>query len=283
MNARTLPFWMTVIAAAALALGIVAAPLAAQTQAAGSDRVVVPLSHPTQPARVNVSMVFGSITVRAYNGQSVVISTSGGSGRHERPLPPEAQGMHRLTLNPAITADEDDNVVNVHMSLFDGGGNVSLEVPVNTSLKLHTVNGGQISVTGVHGDLNVSDVNGEINLNHVSGSILASALNGRIRATVSALDPSKPSSFSSMNGTIDVTLPAATRANLRMRTDHGDIYIDNGFNFQVRRSQASTRERGRQGMVRVRINRTIEGVLNGGGTEIRFTDFNGSIYVRKGR
>ncbi len=283
MNARTLPFWMAAIAAAALALGAAAAPAAAQTQAAGSDRVVVPLSHPSQPARVNVAMVFGSITVRAYNGQSVVITTRGGHGDHRRPLPPEAQGMRRLTLNPAITADEDDNTVNVHMSLFDGGGNVTLEVPADTSLKLHTVNGGEISVTGVHGDLNVSDLNGAIYLNHVSGSILANALNGRITATVDALDPNKPSSFSSMNGTIDVTLPPATRANLRLRTDHGDIYIDNGFNFQVRNTRASTSERGRNGMFRVRINRTIEGALNGGGTEVRFTDFNGSIYVRKGK
>ncbi len=283
MNPRTLPFWLAAITAAALALGAAAAPAAAQTQAQGSDRVVVPLSHPSQPARVNVSMVFGSITVRAYNGQSVVITTHGGRARHARPLPPEAQGMRRLTLNPAITADENDNVVNVHMSLFDGGGDVSLQVPVNSSLKLHTVNGGEIAVTGVHGDLNVSDLNGAIYLNHVSGSILANALNGRITATVDALDPDKPSSFSSMNGTIDVTLPPATRANLRMRTDHGNIYIDNGFQFQVRHTQASSSERGRNGMYRVRINRTIEGELNGGGTEIRITDFNGSIYVRRGK
>lgn len=259
--------------------------LAACAQANGNT-ITIPLSHPTQPATVKVSTLQGTITVTAASNVSgVVLESTGGEqwNRHRNP-PAEAQGMHLLNQNPGLSASEDNNVVTVSTSAF-GGGNLNIQVPVHTSLSLHSVNGERIVVTGVQGDINVQDTNGNITLNNVGGSIIAHGLNGRVVATIVSLDPSKPSSFSSLNGTIDVTLPATVRANLRLHTDQGDIYMDDGFNFQPTRSPsdnsspASTRES--NGMYKVRVDRTVYGTLNGGGPELRFENFNGNIYIRK--
>ncbi|MGH7001050.1 MAG: hypothetical protein ACREEA_06035, partial [Stellaceae bacterium] len=96
---------------------------------------------------------------------------------------------------------------------------------------------------------------------------------------------SKPSSFSSLNGTIDVTLPADVKADLKMKTSQGDIYMDDGFNFQATRAPAgsSPGERNGQGMYVVRVDRNIYGALNGGGPVIRIENYNGNIYVRKAK
>jgi len=279
------------LAAVALTTGLaVALPAAAIAQAPASssspDHIVVPLSHPSQPATLKVSTLSGTITVRAYNGQDVIVDSTGGSsrGRRMRNPPPEAQGMHRLDVNPGLTAEEDNNVVTVHASVF-GGGNLEIQVPAHTSLVLHSVNGRFIQVEGVSGDIDAADTNGNITLHNVSGSIVANALNGRITATVAQLDPSKPSAFSSLNGTIDVTLPADVHCNLRLKTDHGDIYMDDGFNFQAAPapSKSGQGQRNAQGMYKVQLDRTTYGTLNGGGPEIRISNFNGNIYLRKAK
>jgi len=268
---------------AALAAGVAAA---AQAPAPSPDHVVVPLSHPSQPATLKVSSLRGTITVRAYNGPSVIIDSAGGdhASRRPRSVPPEAQGMHRLNVNPGLTAEEDNNVVTVHTSVFSGG-DLDIQVPVHTSLVLHSVNGRFIQVEGVSGDINAEDTNGSITLHNVSGSVVANALNGRITATVAQLDPSKPSAFSSLNGTIDVTLPADVHCNLRLKTDHGDIYMDDGFNFQAAPapSKSGQGQRNAQGMYKVQLDRTTYGTLNGGGPEIRISNFNGNIYLRKAK
>lgn len=265
------------VAMAGLLAGTLILPAAAQ-----SNRVVVPLSHPSQPAIVRATTMNGSITVRAYDGGQVIIETSGGSHAMRR-LPPEAQGMHRLDTNSGINATEDNNVVTISTSMLDGGsGNLLIQVPVHTSLRLHSMNGDRMEVDGVSGDISAEDTNGNIELNHVSGSIVASAMNGKITAVIAQLDSQKPSSFSSMNGTIDITLPANVHANLRLKTSMGQIYMDNGFQFQQTPSPQPEGERGSNGMYRVRVDHTITGTLNGGGPDIRVQNFNGSIYIHKG-
>jgi hypothetical protein len=100
-----------------------------------------------------------------------------------------------------------------------------------------------------------------------------------VLATLDRVDPSKPMSFSTLNGTIDVTLPADVRANVRMKTDNGDIYSD--FDIKLGSSGAREVEHERGGAYHVRFDRGLRGTINGGGPEYQFTSFNGQIYIRK--
>lgn len=250
--------------------------------AGAQNRIVVPLSHSSQPATLRVTTMNGSIVVRAYSGNQVIIESSGGSHHRAERVPPEAEGMHRLNGSAGLSASEDNNVVTVHTSIFGGGGNLDIQVPVHTSMQLHSMNGDRIEVDGVTGDISAEDTNGNVVLNNVSGSIVASAMNGRITAIIGHLDANKPSSFSSMNGTIDITLPADVHADLRLKTSMGQIYMDNGFAFQQSQAPGPVSERSNNGMYRVHVDNTIFGKLNGGGPQIQVQNFNGNIYIHKG-
>jgi hypothetical protein len=50
-------------------------------------------------------------------------------------------------------------------------------------------------------------------------------MNGEVRA-IYAKAPQKPISITSMNGEVDLRLPADTKANIRMRTHNGSILTD---------------------------------------------------------
>ena len=91
-------------------------------------------------------------------------------------------------------------------------------------------------------------------------------------------------SFSSLNGDIDVTLPADLKAKVKLKSDNGAVYSD--LDIQV---DASSRKPVVQdnssghGRFRVQFDRATYGVINGGGPEIQLTTFNGNIYIRKAK
>ena len=126
-------------------------------------------------------------------------------------------------------------------------------------------------------------MNGPITLTDVAGSVVAHSMNGRVVATMLQVTNQKPMAFTSMNGSVDVTLPSSAKANLRLRSDRGDIYTD--FDVQLQPQVAKTPtvqdSRTRGGRFRLEVDNSISGTINGGGAEIKFQNFNGNIYIRK--
>ncbi len=263
------------------------APMAGAQDSA--NRVTVPLSDPSRPASVRAHLLTGSITVKAYDGKEVIVEASSRDGegpgrRHGRESRDETStdGLKRIPmLATGLSVEAENNQVTIGTDSTRRAVDLTITVPVHTSLSLHTVNGGNISVTGVDGELDINNVNGEVTLNNVAGSAVAHALNGRVLATFSRVDQ-KPMAFSSLNGNIDVTFPASLKANLSLRTDNGEVFSD----FDVKLEPVApkqTVEDGRQqgGVYRVKIEKTVRGTINGGGPEIQLKNFNGNIYIRK--
>ncbi|MBF8296832.1 MAG: hypothetical protein HW389_3377 [Bacteroidetes bacterium] len=187
-----------------------------------------------------------------------------------------------------LTVEEDDNVVTVSTGMRGGSRTVdlTLRVPTNCSMHLSTVNDGNIEVENVNGDLEINNTNGSVRLTGISGSAVAHALNEDLTATFVKLDPQKQLSFSSLNGKIDVTLPSDVKANVYMKSDQGEIYSD--FDLKILTENISpsvTKEenKGKKGKFRVSVEKAMRASINGGGQEIQFTNFNGDIYIRKGK
>ena len=260
-----------------------------QAQDSGADRVTVSWSDPSRPGLIKVNLIQGGITVRTHNGRDVIIegrSRVGGgrSGRAGRGNPPaEAGGLRRIDGSASgLTVEEDNNVMSVSSQAFSRTVDLDIQVPARTSLNLRTFNGGNISIEGVEGEIEVTNMNGGVTLTNVAGSVVAHSSNGRVVAAVRQVTTNKPMAFTSMNGNIDVTLPSSIKANIKMRTDNGEIYSD--FDIQLRPSAtAPTIEdsRNRGGRYRIQLDKTMLGTVNGGGPEFDLRTMNGNIYIRR--
>jgi hypothetical protein len=266
-----------------IALNSVLVALAAT--AAAQDKVTVPLSSPGQPVTVKAHMISGSITVTAGTGPQVVIESAASPKDVQGALlgsdvPP---GMHRIAGGAhGFNVEEDHNVVTVIPDLGGWGTNLAIQVPVNTSVELKTVNGGHIDVTGVSGDLDVENVNGPVTLKNVSGSVSAHTVNGSLTVSLDKVAPDKPMSFSSLNGKVDVTIPADTKARLRLKTTNGAVYSDFDVKMEPDNSKPVIEDgRGRGGRYRIRTDRGTYGSINGGGPEYSFQTMNGTILIHK--
>jgi outer membrane protein assembly factor BamB len=243
------------------------AGVAAFCQDAQPDRATVPFSDPSRPKSLHASLINGGITVKGYDGKDAIVEArpQGDSGRRGRRAE-RSDGMRRIDIGGSgLVVDESDNVITV-----------------GTSLKLHAVNGGDIVVDHIVGDVEINNTNGNATATHISGAAVVHALNGKVLVSLDKVTADKPMSFSSLNGDIDVTLPADVKARAKLKTDNGAVYSD----FEVAVDSSSRQpvvqdSKSGKGRYRVQFDRAMYALINGGGPEIQFTTFNGNIYLRK--
>jgi hypothetical protein len=89
------------------------------------------------------------------------------------------------------------------------------------------------------GDVEVHNLNGEVTLDQISGGATVETMNGEVHATFAKVPADKPLSFSSMNGEVEVRIPADTKANVRLRTQNGAIYTDFDEKALVTKTEAA--------------------------------------------
>ena len=259
-----------------------AAPGAQQT--AGAEQVTVPFTDPSRPGRLRVGLTQGSIKVTGTNRKDVLIVARPRTGGNAARDGGRADGLRRIPQAPSFSIQEDQNEMSVRSETPNIAFDFDIQAPARTHLKLSTINNGAITVEAIEGELEIGNTNGGITLTGVSGSVVADTTNGNVLASLGRVTAQKAMAFTSFNGRVDVTLPASTKANLKLRSDNGDVYTD--FDVAMRPSPAppavtDTRRDG--GRYRITVNKSIYGSINGGGPDIELRTFNGNVYVRKGK
>jgi hypothetical protein len=284
------------------------------------DRAVVPLSNPAKPAVINVSVTRGSITVKGYEGKDVIAEARvrekplgegqdlmGMMGRdaerdaraarlveqytdlaklagrdQEEKKERSHEGMKLITAAlTGLTVVEENNTVNVSTESMRNAVDLTVQVPYASSVSLRVPMGGTIAVDNVSGEIEVNGGMGAVTLRNVSGSAVVHTMNGDIEATFSKIAPDKPLSFSTMNGDIDVTLPADVKADLKLKSQMGNIYSDFDVSLKQTPQKIENSGIGTKGEYRIAFDKSIYGTINGGGQEITFNTFHGDIFLRK--
>ncbi len=192
------------------------------------------------------------------------------------------EGMKLVTAAlTGLTVTEENNTVTVNTDSWKYAVDLTIQVPYASSLELAASMEGAIIVENVTGELEIKGGNGSVTLRNVSGTAVVHTMNGDIEAVLSRVSPDKPLSFSNMNGDIDVTLPADIKANLKLKSQMGNIYSDFDVVLKASAQKSENVEEAERGHYRISYDKGILGTINGGGPEISLTTFNGSIFIRK--
>jgi len=357
---------------ALLAAGTCGWAIAQAAKEPAPERAVVPLSNPAKPGKVEVSVMRGSITVKAYDGKEVIVEARVRekaldvdnmafyysdryvpAGVAKMPPPPaqpgkpapapapaaksvgeadvrahtEAElaerqlaeqerlakriereyahaeayfdvmqddkkareekekkiaGMKRLSgSSSGLEVEEEGNVVTVNTQSWKAATDLVIQVPRATSLEIRSSMDGAVLVEGVNGEIDINNINGPVTVTNVAGNTLVHTVNGDITVVLTRVAADKPLSFSTMNGDIDVTLPADVKANLKMKSEQGEIYSDFDINMTRQPAKAEAAEKTEQGKYRIAFDKALYGMVNGGGQEMGFNTFSGDIYIRK--
>jgi hypothetical protein len=258
---------------------IIAAKSFAQT--GSTETLTVPLSSPGKPYSLKIQLVTGSIKVASYDGKDIIINATPRHDDDEEGSKEVENGMKRIASSGGfeVTAKEADNTVTVNTGNPNRAVDLDLKIPQDVKLKLGTVNDGEVVVENVRGELEVNNVNDKITLTNISGSVVANTVNGDVTVSFREVDPKAPMAFSTLNGDVLITLPADTKANLKIKSDNGDVFSD--FDVQVDKAPAKIDKTNEPGMYRIKKDDWVYGKINGGGPEMMMKNMQGNIYVKK--
>lgn len=275
---------MKIAAAFVVTMILSSQAMAKQAQQATDQKqqLVVPLSEPGKPFKLTIGLLSGSIKVTSYEGKDVVIDVTGEDKRKSNKE--SSNGMKRITAGNGmdVTAEEKNNNVSVRSHSWSAPVHMVIKVPQGEAkMKLSTNNDGDIVVNNVSGELEINNLNGDVQATGISGSVVATSLNGDVIVGFKTIDPKAAMAFSTLNGKIDVTFPATLKANMKLKSDHGEIYSD--FDVDADKTQPVPSKSGSGGTYRIKIDNTVHGKIGGGGPEMMMKNMNGNIYIRKAK
>ncbi len=254
--------------------------LFAQTSA--GDKISVPFSDPDRPGFLEAGLVHGSITIKGYDGKEVIIEAKSRAKRIDKRSRRNSKGMMRLNVvSTGLSVEEQNNRMNISTDSHARTIDLVLQVPLKTSLQLSTVNSGDIYVENIQGELELNNVNGEIKALNISGAVLSNTTNGDVTVIFNKISPDKPMSFVSFNGDVDITFPDLVNADLKLKTEHGEIYTDFEINLEERSKVTKEDSRKEGGKFRLEIESALYGKIGKGGPEYHFSTYNGKIFIRR--
>lgn len=172
--------------------------------------------------------------------------------------------------------DGDRNWDRVH---YDVKYDFTIRVPRNATLRLCTINGGDVIVNGTQGDFDVTNVNGLIEMNKVAGSGRAHTVNGPVTVSFTA-NPKEESSFKTINGNVDVQFLDGLSADFSMKTFNGGLFTD--FDVQPLPGVLLPAGERRDGRFVYRANQFTRVRVGSGGPQITFETLNGNVRARRG-
>ncbi len=219
-------------------------PARADTDSDGST-ASVKLSAPTKPATLRVDVPWADIHILGVDGDTVTVaSTIAQKGGKET----RSDGLRRLDDEVSFELTEHDNLVSLRIAGENPWANHDAEfkisVPRAMALDVKTETGGDLVVKNVEGDIEINNMNGEVLLDGIAGSTVVNTMNGEVRA-IYARAPQKLVSITSMNGEVDLRVPADTKANVRLRTHNGSILTDFDENVLKTKSEGESSGFGR--------------------------------------
>lgn len=221
-----------------------------------------------------------AIEIKGVNGGITAVGAAGGpvevtavkKGRKSEPASVKIEvvehpgGVTICAVYPAVDGRANECVPGKggRMSVRDNDVNVEfrLQVPAGVRFVGRTVNGG-VSARAITADAEAETVNGGVEL-EATGTARATTVNGGITARLGRNDWEGALKLSTVNGGIEMTVPAGLNAELKASTVNGGIETDFPLTVQGRLSK-----------------RRLEGTIGSGGRLLELSTVNGGIGLRK--
>jgi len=226
-----------------------------------------------QPGQtVEIKGVNGAIRAQLSTSREVIVDAHK-KGRRSDPSTvhieavPHAGGITLCAVYPNVDgrANECKPGKEGRMNTRDNDVNVefTVQVPAGVRLVAKTVNG-IIEANQLKSDIGAETTNGKIQIS-TSEAGRAKTVNGTIVAAIGRTDGADPLHFETVNGSVELRLPAGTNADVHASTTNGQINTE--FPMTVS---------GKFGP------KSLNGKIGSGGREIRVSTVNGGVDLKKG-
>ena len=226
---------------------------------------------------VAVKGVNGSITAEASGGNEVQVVALKSSRKSDVnsvqiKVVPHSGGVSICALYPSPSGDLPDcasesseivrSTANHRIENNDVQVDFMVKIPASVNFVGKTING-EVSATSLSGNVVTRTINGSIRIS-TTGYAEATTINGEITARLGDAQWPTPLNFKTINGAINLDLPANTSTDFEAETMNGTINSDFPINLTT-----TLKER-----------KHLRGRIGAGGRELHLKTLNGSINLR---
>lgn len=215
-----------------------------------------------KPGYVVVNSSEGLIKITGYNGSDVII---------KNPF----KNTREFKENISVSTDEAGNGVDISTDEYD----LEIKVPASFSLTLNNSEG-RIEVFNTTGEMSINNSEGAIRLINISGTCMVSSESGDVFAELNSFTGGTPILINTIDGKIDITVPAWAKADVTAGSESGNVYTDFEISMD-RKSSGHSKPKKEGGLIRVASEEHMTGSINGGGEDIVLRSIDGNIYLRK--
>ncbi len=263
---------------------IIILSLLAVTLSGQSDPINVPFSNPSAEKYLDLSVLNAEITIIGKDRDDVLIAYEeieyDDEEREEEEEDTNANGLKKISgSNLDLTIGERNNKVYVNSNNWNKALNMTIEVPKNIEINVNSNMGRMVKASDISGDINIECAIGSIDLTGIDGIVNASTATGKINIAFNSIPSDKSMIITNHTGSIDLTMPASHKADLKMKTNWGEIYSDLAIQTEVKQPEVM-READEDGM-KIKMDNWTHATLNGGGPQITLQSQMGNIYLRK--
>lgn len=247
---------------------------------AQNNEFKIPLSDPNKKGKIKVHINAGSITIKGTARKDVLVRYVEADKDEEDEHEKSKDGLRRVGGGGLdLEFSESNNTVKIESGSWNNRLDLEIEVPTAVDMDVHTYNDGDLMISNIQGSLELDDYNGSITALSISGSVIATSYNGEIKVTFDKVTEGAPMSYSTFNGDIDVTFPAAIKNSVKVKTERGSIY--SGFDVEFKSSGPVQKKDAQAGVYKVSVDEWRRGEINGGGAEVVMKTYNGDIFIRR--
>ena len=211
-----------------------------------------------------------NLVIEGYPGTDILIETD------DRITTPEtAQGLQRLHVKGltdnsglGLSVLQSDSILSITEVYNCYSGTYRIKIPMMLHLTLlenSPWSGNKWIVRNLTGDADIRSEAASVSLDNLSGGIKVFLMQGKITANLDVPATAKAITLVSRHGTVSLTIPDNTKANVTLQAwnSYGDIFTDfDSSNFQ-------------------KTDDELTGKLNGGGNAISLQSRFGNLYLRK--
>jgi hypothetical protein len=216
-----------------------------------------------------------NVSIEGTTGNEIVFISRG----YDRDDDGRAKGLRAISAmgledntGIGLSVIDKGTVIEVQQLKKMDGPDITIKVPKGVKISYtHTSPyGDEIEIKNFDGEIEVSTVHNGVVLTNDGGPMDIRTVHGDIDASLNAASMKSPISLESVHGHVDAALPVSTKADLRLSTQWGEIFVDPDFKIEIENKNGL-----------VKYNDRVTGKINGGGLNIDLSSTHNSVYLRK--
>lgn len=239
---------------------------------------------PKVKGKVEITNLLGEVSLQNTGGNAIVIESDFNLEKPERADGLKLLGAAEDNTDLGINVSEENGVIVIQgatRQVRDYKYKISIPEGMAVNLDYNSPFAkNDISVDSFNGSLEIKTLNANIKIGKSSGPFTINTISGNIEVVFDKLNQNEPTSLATINGYIDITMPASDKANFEINTINGNVYNNLDVKASAKESDKA-KERLAYGMDVMRMKGANSYTLNGGGQKVFLKTISGNIYLRK--